>query len=482
MIVFAVTVLGLIAITIILQLLTKMKIVGGNELGVVSGRGSKKGFRSLSGGRAFIIPLLNQFAKLNLTPHTIEVTVDSAIAVGVVPLNVKATVSFAIASNETGRMRAVTRILSLAEDPDRLRKVASDIIEGHLRDSIASITPEQVMKDKDTLVAKMINVCKTDLENIGLEITTMNIADVDDHRLEGVTEKDLYIALLKRVQTASAETKARQARAEAQAASVEQQEARRAEVQVRARENELENLKAETRVKVQTENQRRTVGVEQAMRDADARVAGLKQQIEAEKQGIEMLTRKFDASITTPALAEKERMVLAAQAQAALLKGRAQAEIDQLKQTLEIVGSALEAGQDAYIIENFDRLIAPFAETLQYFPVKNVSIITGAGGKHEPISAIEANAIEKGKNDLIAGVLGRALAARAAGGGDVGEAAPSAASDATRADGAPAGGSRSGGAAGSGPGSGNTTTRSSTATGQPEQRGGHPSAPSRPGR
>ncbi len=409
MIVFIVTLLGLMAITIVIQVLTKMRIVGGNELGIVSGKGSKKGFRSLSGGRAFIIPLLNKFAKLNLTPHTIEVGVDSAIASGVVPLNVKATVSFGIASNEVGRMRAVTRILSLATDVGRLRQVASDIIEGHLRDSIASITPEQVMKDKDTLVAKMINVCKTDLENIGLEITTMNIADVDDHRLEGVTEKDLYIALLKRVQTASAETRARQARAEATAASVEQQEARRAEVQVRGRENELENLKAETRVKVQTENQRKTIGVEQAMRDAEAKVAGIKRQIEAEKQGIEMLTKKFDAEIVTPAHAENERMILDAGAKAARMRGRAQAEIDQLKKTLEIVGKSADAGQDAYIIENFERLIAPFAETLQYFPVKTTSIITGAGGHHEPISAIDPNAIEKGKNDLIGGALARAL-------------------------------------------------------------------------
>lgn len=51
---------------------------------------------------------------------TIEVLVDSAIAAGIVPLNVKATVSFAIASNRPGLM-----------------KVASGIIEGHLRDSIA---------------------------------------------------------------------------------------------------------------------------------------------------------------------------------------------------------------------------------------------------------------------------------------------------------------------------------------------------------
>ena len=189
MLYFLITLFGLIILTIVYQLITKMKIVGGNELGIVSGKGTK-GFRSLSGGRAFIIPLLNKFSKLDLTPYTIEVKVESAIASGVVPLNVKATVSFAIASNEAGRIRAVTRILSMAKDWERLRKVASDIIEGHLRDSIASITPEQVMKDKDTLVAKMINVCKNDLENIGLEITTMNIADVDDHRLPGVEEPD----------------------------------------------------------------------------------------------------------------------------------------------------------------------------------------------------------------------------------------------------------------------------------------------------
>ncbi|HQG39568.1 MAG TPA: flotillin family protein, partial [Spirochaetales bacterium] len=187
------------------QLITKMKIVGGNELGIVSGKSSGKGFKTLSGGRVFIIPLINKFAKLDLTPQTIEVKVESAIAAGIVPLNVKATVSFAIASNEAGRNRAVTRILKIAKNWDELRHVASDIIEGHLRDSIASITPEQVMKDKDTLVRKMINICKNDLENIGLEITTMNIADVDDHRLDGVDEPDLYIALLKRIQTANAE-------------------------------------------------------------------------------------------------------------------------------------------------------------------------------------------------------------------------------------------------------------------------------------
>lgn len=408
MILFLITLFGLVGITIIIQLITKMRIVGGNELGIVSGKGSRKGFRSLSGGRAFIIPFLNRFSKLNLTPHTIEVTVDSAIASGVVPLNVKATVSFAIASNESGRIRAVTRILTLAKNWDELRKVASDIIEGHLRDSIASITPEQVMKDKDTLVAKMINVCKSDLENIGLEITTMNIADVDDHRLDGVTEPDLYIALLKRVQTANAETKARQARAEAQAAAVEQQEERRAEIQVRALENELQNLQAETRVKVQEENQRRIVGVEQATRDANAKVHGIKRQIEAERQGIDMLLKKYEASIVTPANAEKERMVLEASINAERMRAKAQAEIEQLNETLKIIEKSGN-GRDTYIIENFERLITPFAETLNLFPAKKVSVITGAGGNRQPISAIHPDAAALKRNELIGGIMGDAL-------------------------------------------------------------------------
>jgi len=411
---FLVVLGGLLIITVLIQIITKMKIVGGNELGVVSGQGGKAGFRSISGGRIFIIPLLNRFAKIDLTPHTIEVVVESAIASGVVPLNVKATVSFAIASNASGRMRAVTRILSLAKNWDNLRSVASDIIEGHLRDSIASMTPEQVMKDKDTLVAKMINVCKSDLENIGLEITTMNIADVDDHRLDGVDEPDLYIALLKRVQTANAETKAREARANAQAAAVTEQESRRAEVTVRAAENEYEQLVAGTRVRIKEEKQRQTVGMEEAQRDATARVGGLKREIEAQKQAIEMLRTKYEAEIITPAGAEGERMILEAGAAATRMKAKAQAEIGQLRETLEIIGGGGSAGRRTYIIENFQRLIGPFAETLKLFPVDSISVITGAEGNLAPISAIHPNAVARERNDLIGAAISEALKGRAA--------------------------------------------------------------------
>ncbi|GHU10254.1 hypothetical protein FACS1894151_09450 [Spirochaetia bacterium] len=408
MIIFALVLGGLAALTIIIQIITNMKIVGGNELGVVTGSGKpdkqglSKGFRTFSGGRAFIIPLFQRFNKFDLTPITIEVVVESAIATGIVPLNVKATVSFAIASNEAGRSHAVTRILNLASDRDKLAKIAGDIIEGHLRDSIASVTPEQVMMDKDTLVAKMINVCKHDLENIGLEITTMNIADVDDHRLPGVEEPDLYIALLKRIQSASAETRAREAQAEARAASAEQAEARRAETEVKNLTNELEQLKAQVRVRLAEETQRRKVGVEQEAANARARVAGVTAELEAEKQLIEMLRNRYQAEIATPALAAKEKAILDAKASVSSWYKIAQAEIEQMEVTLKTMSDAKGEARRAWLIDNFESIFEPFAETLGRYPAEHISVITGTGGNQNPISAIHPNAAAKARNDIVA--------------------------------------------------------------------------------
>ncbi len=396
---------GLVAVTVLIQLLTNMKIVGGNELGVVTGSGGAKGFRTLSGGRAFIIPLLQRFSKFDLTPVTIEVVVDSAIAAGIVPLNVKATVSFAIAGNDAGRSHAVTRILELAANRENLTKIAGDIIEGHLRDSIASMTPEQVMKDKDVLVAKMINVCKNDLENIGLEITTMNIADVDDHRLPGVEEPDLYIALLKRIQSASAETRARQAQAEARAASAEQAEARRAETEVKDLTNELARLKADVRVRLAQEAQRQKVGVEQEAAGARARVSGIKAELEAEKKNIDMLANRYRAEIVTPALAQKEKAVLEARAEVSLWREVARAEVEQLSVTLKTMKAAGAEARRAWLLDNFERVFEPFAGTLAHYPADHVSVVTGAGGDREPISAIHPDAVSAARNDIVAAAL-----------------------------------------------------------------------------
>ncbi len=404
MLAFLVTLGLLIVLTLVLQVIMKMKLVPPSRLAVVHGKGD--GFRTYRGGRVFVLPLINRFSTMDLTPQTTTVVVESAIAKGIVPLTVKATVSFAVAKSERGLINAVKRILHMTADWNELRGIATSIIEGHLRDSIAAMTPEEVMSHKDRLIQNMIRVCKSDLEGIGLEITTMNIADVDDHRLEGVKEPDLYIALLKRVQTANAETQSREAKAMARATAKEQEEERRAEVTVRELENERQNIEAQTKVQLAQERQRGAIGVQQATRNAESEVAGVRAQIEAEKQRIEMVKAQLQANTLVPAQAARQKMVENALAEAAGIRGQAQAELTQMARTIAIVQSGGDQGITAYMIEKFGDMIEPFAQTLGLFPVEHVTVIAGGRPHEGPISAIHPSALDANLNERIGKLLG----------------------------------------------------------------------------
>jgi hypothetical protein len=334
--------------------------------------------------------------------------VESAIAKGIVPLTVKATVSYSVSRTSRGMINAVKRILYLTNDWAELNNIAIFMIEGHLRDSIASMTPEEVMSHKDRLIQNMIQTCKADLEGIGLEITAMNIADVEDHRLEGVKEPDLYIALLKRIQTANAESQSREAKATARAAAKEQEESRRAEVAIRALENERQSIEAQNRVRLATENQRKAVGVQEATRNAESEVAGLHAQVQAEKQRVEMVKAQLEATNIIPAQAEAEKLVQNASAEAANIRGRAQAELSQLCSTVAILQKAGDEGLTAYLIEKFAGLVQSFAGTMDLFPVQRVSVIAGRKPQDGPISAIHPGAIDANLNQRIADILGAA--------------------------------------------------------------------------
>ncbi len=406
MIFFLITLAALILVTLILQLVMKMKLIPPSQLAVVHGKGGS--FSTLRGGRVFVFPLINRFSTMDLTPQTTTVVVESAIAEGIVPLTVKATVSYAVARTEKGLVNAVKRILNMTKNWTELQDIATSIIEGHLRDSIAAMTPEEVMSQKDQLIQNMIKVCKSDLEGIGLEITTMNIADVDDHRLDGVDEPDLYIALLKRIQTADAEAQSREAQANAHAAAKEQAEERRAEVSVRELQNEHQRIDAEAKVKTAEENQRGAVNAQEETRNAESEVAGIQAQIEAEKQRIEMVRARCQADTIVPAAATKEKMIQEAEAEAATIRGQSQAELTQLKRTIEILRSVGDPGLTTYIIEKFEDLVEPFAQTLDLFPVDQITVIAGDLHQDGPISAIHPNAIDAEKNRRVEEALAAA--------------------------------------------------------------------------
>ena len=59
----------LIVLTLVYQLVAKLKIVGANELAVVAGKG-REGFTTLRGGRVFVWPMIHRFFKMDVRPQT----------------------------------------------------------------------------------------------------------------------------------------------------------------------------------------------------------------------------------------------------------------------------------------------------------------------------------------------------------------------------------------------------------------------------
>ncbi len=396
-----------LAIYLLFIVLRNIKMVGGNELGIKT-NSSKAGFISITGGRFVVIPLINKYDKLSLTPHTVEVVVGSAISAGIIPLNVKATVSFAVSSSSEGRRMAASRVLRLYKNSNKIDIVASSIIEGHLRDAIASLTPEQVMTDKALLISKMINACKSDLENIGIEITTMNIADVDDNKIGDLAQSDHYIALLKRVQTAKAGAEAISARSESEAISFEQQQARRAEVEIRALENAKLDLEANLERELREQSQIEAVGISQAIQNGKATVSSIKGEILAEQKKIEQLTIKYKSDIEVPALAQKEAIILKTKEDIAQYLAESKSELIQLAKTINLVKSGNRDGKNAYILENFNKIFAPFAKTMELFPTGSIQVLSGANETNDnfkPISSVHPHAMAEEKNNIIVSAM-----------------------------------------------------------------------------
>jgi len=158
-------------------------------------------------------------------------------------------------------------------------------------------------------------------------------------------------------------------------------------------------------VRMAQEMQRQKVGVEQESANARARVSGIKAELEAEGQNIEMLKNRYRAEISTPALAEKEKAILEAKAEVSGWREIARAEIEQLAVTLKTMQTAGGEARRAWILDNFEKLFGPFAKTLARYPAEHVSVVTGAGGDREPISAIHPNAVALARNDIVAAAL-----------------------------------------------------------------------------
>ena len=118
-----------------------------------------------------------------------------------------------------------------------------------------------------------------------------------------------------------------------------------------------------------------------------------------------MVRAKCEAEILIPAQAERDKAIELSRAEAAKIRGEAQSELTQLKRTINILESAGDQGLNAYIIEKFDELVKPFAQTLDLFPVEDLSVIAGTTPNNGPISSIHPHSVDLELNRRVEAII-----------------------------------------------------------------------------
>ncbi len=145
------------------------------------GKGKSDEARSakcIHGGAAFIWPVIQDYAFLNLTPLSIEINLTNALSQQNIRVDVPSRFTVGI-STEAGVMdNAAERLLGLSQDD--ISNLAKDIIFGQLRLVVATMEIEEINNNRDKFLAAVSANVEAELKKIGLKLINVNVTDIND--------------------------------------------------------------------------------------------------------------------------------------------------------------------------------------------------------------------------------------------------------------------------------------------------------------
>jgi len=238
---------------IIILFVSRYKRCPANRVLVISGRvGAGNSAKCISGGGAFVWPVIQEYAYLSLEPIQIDIPLKDALSFENIRVSVPSVFTVAIGTEPDLRNNAAIRLLNL--DQNQIKRQAQDIIFGQLRQVIASMRIEEINRDRDAFLGHIQGALIQELKKIGLVLINVNITDINDD--------SGYIEAIGRKAAAEAVQKARGDVAEQEKLG-----------EVRVAEAERERT-----VQVANAHKVREIGVREAKREQAVRVAELEKE------------------------------------------------------------------------------------------------------------------------------------------------------------------------------------------------------------
>lgn len=356
---------------------TCLRICKPNEILIISGRtykqasGKEVGYRVVFGGRAVVIPILEQVEKMDMTTMPIPVEVSNSYAKGGTPLNIQAIANVKISSKQGLVGNAIERFLG--RNRSEIRRVVRETLEGNLRGVVANLTPEQVNEDRLNFAERIAEDVARDLNKLGLQLDTLKV--------QSVTDDVDYLSSIGRRQIAKIVRDAEIAEAEAigEAERIEADCQKRAEMFksqaltiTQEKTNELRKIKAELDQRSKSEEERTAAAAKEARARAE-------QQLQTVRAKLERL--RLQADEVLPAEARKEAQTLHAKGAAAGLAENAKAAAAVNQMLAEVWQETGAEASQIFLLQQVEMILQEAAAIPHRMQLENINVIDNGDGK-----------------------------------------------------------------------------------------------------
>ncbi|MCL6293675.1 flotillin family protein [Jejuia spongiicola] len=386
-------------------LIKRYKRCPSDRILVVYGKvGGGQSAKCIHGGAAFIMPVIQDYEFLDLTPISIEVNLINALSKQNIRVNVPSRFTIGV-STEPGIMQnAAERLLGLGQN--EIQELAQEIIFGQLRLVVASMDIEEINSDRDKFLTNISKSVESELKKVGLKLINVNITDIVD--------ESGYIEALGKEAAAHAINAARKSVAEktrdgsigeANAVQDERTQVAAANAQAVEGENTAKIAVANSdslRRQREAEAERVAIASEK-VQSAKALEESYAAEKEAESARAERERSSQKADIIVPAEIDKQKVEIDAEAEAEKIRRRAKGEADAIlfkaqaeaqglyevltKQAAgldQIVKAAGDNAKDAVLLliaDKLPELVKTQAEAIKNIKIDKVTVWENGGGK-----------------------------------------------------------------------------------------------------
>ena len=140
--------------------------------------GRNNSAKCIHGGAAFIWPVFQNYAYLDLTPISIECNLTNALSKQNIRVDVPCRFTVGISTDTDSMTNAAERLLGLTTAA--IQNIATDILFGQLRLVIATMDIEEINADRDKFLANVSTNVEAELRKIGLKLINVNVTDIRD--------------------------------------------------------------------------------------------------------------------------------------------------------------------------------------------------------------------------------------------------------------------------------------------------------------